>query len=234
MSNSLIMAIAGALHQNIPSGGTTPSIVGNVNDFSTGTSYQLSIPAGCVAGDYCVIVVAFASSVTITPPSGASDLLADFLYYTNRIGHIYGYVLTSTDITNGYFVLGATASANHFEAVFLHGQNVSPVDVVGTPASASPNNTNPIACPANSITTVASKTLVLAASFASLGSAGTVSWSATAGWTLVGSTSVSGSYKAAVYSATQLTSGATANASINVTSTGALVQGGGVQISFKS
>lgn len=233
MSNSLIMAIAGSLHPNVPpSGGIT--IVGQVNDFSTGTSYQLNIPAGCVAGDYCVIGLTRASGVTITPPAGTSDLLSDFTYYNSRLGHVYGYVLTSTDITKGYFVLGASVTANHFEAVFLHGQSASPVDVVGTPASASPNNTNPIACPANSITTVASNALVLAFSFASIGSAGTVSWDATAGWTLVGATTVSGSYKAAVYSATQATPGATANVSISVTTTGTLAQGGGVQISFKS
>lgn len=216
-----------------PPGGVT--VVGTSSGHTTTTSTTIVLPAGCAAGDYAVIAVSRSSAVTITPPSGAVDLLSDYVFYTTTlIAHVYGYTLTSTDITNGSISFSSSGgTANWYELVVVHSASGTPsVDVTGSAATASPNNTHPINCPANSVTTTGANELVLAFAFVGLASTVSVTYTTPSGWTFVDATSVSYSYQMAVYSLVQSSAGATGNASITATSS-ANTRGAGIQIAFK-
>lgn len=233
MSNSLIMAIAGSLHQNIPSGGTTPSIVGTTSGHTTSGSTTIPLPSGCATGDYAVIAVAHGSSSTITPPSGTVDILADYIFYsTVNVAHIYGYVLTSTDITNGAVSFSATSTSNWYSMTVLHSSGTPSTDVIGTAATAIPNNTSPITCPANSVTTTGANEQVLAFGFAVPASATSITWTPPSSWTTQSQPSGINSYQIAAYSLAQASAGATGNASIGA-SASSNVRGCGIQIAFK-
>lgn len=123
-------------------------------------------------------------------------------------------------------------TSNYYNLTVLHGQNATPVNVTGTPATASPNNTHPISCPANGVTTTAPNTLVLAFGFATLASNASIAWGTPSGWTGVAAPSATYVYQCATYSLTQVTPGATGNASITATAS-ANTRGCGVQIAFQ-
>lgn len=226
-----LMPAIGAL-KPIPAGSPI-SVVGNTSGHTTSSSTTIALPAGCAAGDYAVIAISRFTSCTITPPAGSTGLLTNFATYsTTSVADVYGYTLTSTDITNGYVSFSASSTANLYTLIVLHGVNASPVDVTGVAALASPNNAPSITCPANSVTTTASNDLVLAFGLVYLANSTTVTWGAPSGWTAQATGTLSYSFQIAVYSLAQPTAGATANAPIGATAS-VNTRGAGVQIAFK-
>lgn len=234
MSNSLIMAIAGSLHQNIPTGGGSITVIGNTSAHTTSSQTQIALPAGCTAGNWVVISDCRASTCTVTPPTGATALLSAFQLGTSAaLADVWTYQLTSTDITNGYVSFAASQNACWYTLTAISGANaVNPVDVTGTAAVANPNVTSPINCPANSVTTTGANRLVLAFAFVSPTVAKTVTWTNPSGWTLQAETTVSWAQQLAVFSATQATAGATPNALIGASTSGANLRGAGIQIAL--
>lgn len=221
-----------ARKNHLPSG-TLISIIGNVTGHTTSGSTTIALPAGCLVGDYAVISVSRVNTCTITPPAGSIDLMSDYTFYTTAaIGHIYGYTLTSTDITNGSIAFSATTTTNGYVLTVLRGTNATPVDVTGTPATANPNNTSPITIPANSITTTSTNDMVLAFGFAVPASSTGVTWTPPATWTTQSQPSGITTYQVAVYSLAKAATGATGNAPIGA-SASSNVRGAGIQIAFK-
>lgn len=216
-----------------PASAAAVTIVGETDGHTTTSSTNIALPAGCAAGDLAVISVSRASTCTITPPSGSADLLADYAFYTTALAHVYGYTLTATDISNGYVSFSASSTANYYNMLVLHSSSVTPsVDVTGTAATASPNNTHPINIPANSITTLTANDLVLAFGFVYLASSTSTTFTTPSGWTAASVPTPTYSYRAPIYSLAMPTAGATGDASITATAS-ANTRGGGIQIAFQ-
>lgn len=216
-----------------PAGGGI-TVVGSTSSHTTSGSTNIALPSGCQAGDYCVIGTSRLNTCTITPPAGATDVMADFTYYsTTYIAHVYGYTLTSTDVTNGYISYSASSTPNWYSLVVIRGANATtPVDVAGTPASASPNNASSINCPINGVTTTAPNDLVIAFAFAEVGPSASVTFGTPTGWT-AGVVPTSYNYQVATCHMTQVTAGATGSAVMSATTASSLIRGAGVQIAFK-
>lgn len=217
-----------------PASAAAVTVVGETDGHTTSASTNIALPAGCAAGDLAVISVSRADTCTITPPSGSVDLLADYAFYTTgALAHIYGYTLTAMDISNGYVSFSGSSTANYYNMLVLHGSAGTPsVDVTGTAATASPNNTHPINLPANSITTLTANDLVLAFGFVFLVSATSATFTTPSGWTAASVPTPTYSYRSPIYSLAMPTAGATDNALITATSS-VNTRGAGIQIAFK-
>lgn len=218
----------------VPAASGSITIVGNTSSHTIGGGTNIALPSGCQAGDYCVIGTSRLNTCTITPPAGTADVMADFTYYsTTYIAHVYGYVLTSTDITNGYISYSATNTSNWYSLIVIRGANATtPIDVVGTPASASPNNTTSINCPINGVTTTAANDLVIAFAFAEVGPSASITFGTPTGWN-AGVVPTSYNYQVATCHMTQVGAGATGDAVMSAATASSLIRGAGVQIAFK-
>lgn len=145
---------------------SSPAFVGGNSGYVNpgGSSYHIPLPAGCAAGDYIVIAGVSASSSNGLRSFSAGTLILP----TSKAGAstkyltVYGYELTSTDVTNGFIALGITYS--YVMGVWRSptGVTLDVAGVIGADSTQSPFRVSGIT------TTVANTTLV--AIFGSLAS----------------------------------------------------------------
>lgn len=145
------------LVENVGAAGGTVDFVGACTP-TYGAISSIALPPGCAAGDTMLIVYHSGNSGTITPPAGSTAIVADSVYTSGRHVRVYGYRLTSADVTAGSVSLSVSSYAIT-PAVFRGVDVASMVDVQGTFNVMSGNR--PVIITANGITTTTSGDMLI-------------------------------------------------------------------------
>jgi hypothetical protein len=147
--NALLREMQLMMARGAASPGGSVSFIGSCAA-TYGAISSIALPPGCAAGDTLLIVYHAGNSGTITPPSGSTTIIADGVYTSGRHVRVYGYPLTSADVTAGSVSLSVSSYA--ITPAVFRGVNVaSMVDVLGTLNTLSGNR--PVIITATGVTT---------------------------------------------------------------------------------
>lgn len=125
--------------------GSSLTYRGSVTGATFGTTAlgNLALPAGCVAGDtaYLHVGIAYTSGITLSAlkaPTGASGAATQLFAQLQTaptsgdtiLNSLFGYILTATDISNGYLTVPAQAPASgsaqtRVELLVVHGASLT-------------------------------------------------------------------------------------------------------------